>query len=142
VRQAPPIALTLSGSGAWRVAHVALPALSAAVAVFWLSLWLALPFALHLAALTSVLIAAMVWSGSRPRPVHLRWNGEYWAADGRAGEVDVMLDLGPWMLLRFRPPDDVPRWLPVPRREAGPAEQGLRAALYARGAAAAARRQA
>jgi hypothetical protein len=119
---------------------VALPALSAAVAMFWLALWLTLPLPHLLAALASVLAAAMAWLGSRPRPVHLQWNGEHWAADGHAGEVDVLLDLGPWMLLRFRPPDARPRWLPVPRREAGASEQGLRAALYSRGAMAVARR--
>jgi hypothetical protein len=108
----------------------------------WLALWLTLPFAHLLAALASVLGAAMAWLGSRPRPVHLQWNGEHWAADGQVGEVDVMLDFGPWMLLRFRAPGARPRWLPVPRREAGASEQGLRAALYARGVAVAARRQA
>jgi hypothetical protein len=139
VRQAPPIALTLSGAGAWRVAQVALPTLSAAVVAVWLVAWtplLAGPlWSSAVAASASMLVAVAAWFGSAPKSVHLIWTGEHWAADGSPGEVDLMLDLGPWLLLRFRPPAGRSRWLPVPRREAGAAEQGLRAALYARGAA-------
>ena len=130
MRQAPPIALTLSGAGAWRVAQVALPALAAAV----LLAWAAASVALTLAA--AAIVGVVAWRASLPRPVQLQWNGEHWAADGSAGEVDLMLDFGPWMLLRFRRPGARSRWLPVPRREAGASEQGLRVALYSRSAAA------
>ena len=134
MRQAPPIALTLSGGGAWRVAQVALPALSAALVVTWLAPWSPIPASPLLVVPVSALLAAVAcWWGSAPQSVHLQWNGERWAADGSAGEVDLMLDLGPWMLLRFRPPGARSRWLPVPRREAGASEQGLRVALYSRG---------
>ena len=130
MRQAPPIALTLSGAGAWRVAQVALPALAAAV----LLAWAAASVALTLAA--AAIVGVVAWRTGTPKPVHLQWTGEHWAVDGQAGEVDLMLDLGPWMLLRFRPSAGRRLWLPVPRVEAGAAEQGLRAALYARGSTA------
>jgi hypothetical protein len=116
-----------------------MPTLAAAVLAIWFAAWtpwLAGPFlAACVAVSASALVAVVSWVGTRPGSAHLQWNGEHWAADGSAGEVDLMLDLGPWMLLRFRPTVGRSRWLPVPRREAGAAEQGLRVALYARGAA-------
>jgi hypothetical protein len=45
-----------------------------------------------------------------------------------------MIDLGAWMLLRFRPEAGAAHWLPVP--DAGRARHGLRAALYSRASAA------
>jgi len=109
---------------------MALPALAAAVLVAWAAA------SVMLAPAAAAIAGVVAWRASRPRAVHLQWTGEHWAADGDAGEVDLMLDLGPWMLLRFRPSVGRPLWLPVPRGEAGASEQGLRAALYARGPAA------
>jgi RNA polymerase sigma-70 factor (ECF subfamily) len=59
--------------------------------------------------------------------------GRHWSADGVVGTLAVMLDLGPWMLLRLQGTEPVTsRWLPISAREAGPAWHLLRAALFAR----------
>jgi hypothetical protein len=46
----------------------------------------------------------------------------------------VMIDLGPWLLLRFAPADAGAVWLPVAEAACGPAWRALRVALHARGA--------
>jgi hypothetical protein len=45
-----------------------------------------------------------------------------------------MIDLGPWLLLRFAPADAGPVWLPVAEGTCGPAWRALRVALHAQGA--------
>jgi hypothetical protein len=62
-------------------------------------------------------------------PVSLRWDGQRWfvgpastvGLEPAGGRLDVMLDLGPWMLLRFSADEDfrrhgpVRQWLPAQR---------------------------
>jgi len=86
------------------------------------------PFLAGLLAATA-LATLLGWRLTQPRPALLNWDGQRWSVDGEPGEVDVMLDFGRWMLLRFRPARGAVRWLPVPA-----AAQPLRAALYAPGA--------
>jgi hypothetical protein len=133
-RQAPPVDLICSGDGGWRAAQVLLGALAAAVFVAWATLQAALPTGAVMVATATAALggAALGWRRSRPRPVRLVWDGQVWRADGAAGEVDVMIDLGSWRLLRFRPAAGKVTWLPVPDAEAGPAGNALLAALYAR----------
>jgi hypothetical protein len=133
-RQPPAVGLSCRGGGAWRVGQVLLAVLATAVFVAWalLHAGLAGGAAAGSAALTAAVAAAIVTRASRPRPLTLQWDGESWRIDGAPGEVDVMIDLGRWLLLRFRPPAGAALWLPVPAAEAGPAWHALRAALYAR----------
>ena len=133
-RHAPPVAVTCSGGGAWRAVQLLLAALAAAVPAAWAALHagFAEPIAAAAAAAAAVAAAWLVWRLTRTQACTLSWNGEHWAADGQAGEVDVMLDLGGWLLLRLRPLAGRARWLPVPDSQAGPARHGLRAALYSR----------
>ena len=132
MRHAPAVGVTLSGGGAWRTAQVLLAALAAAVFVAWALLHLGGP--VWPAACAAAVAGAVAWRLTQPRPVLLRWDGAAWSANAQPGEVDVMLDLQRWLLLRFRPADGRVRWLPVPAAEAGAAWHGLRAALYSRAA--------
>jgi hypothetical protein len=85
---------------------------------------------------------AALWS-ARMAPVELRWDGRVWrlrqgpasAAEPPAGELRVVLDLGPWMLLRFasRAPTGRSRidWVPVQRLGLEAHWHGLRCAVHA-----------
>jgi hypothetical protein len=72
--------------------------------------------------------------------MRLDWDGSCWrlqapGSDERRGSVVLMLDLGAWMLVRFRATDAQPWrgavWLPLSRRVAADAWSALRVALYA-----------
>jgi hypothetical protein len=134
VRHAPPVGVTLSGAGAWRHGRTLLGALTAAVFAAWGSLHLGAAPTLAAAAggAAALLAGGLAWRAARPQPAQLRWDGASWSADAAPGEVDVMLDLQRWLLLRFRPAQGRARWLPVPAAEAGAAWLALRAALYSR----------
>ncbi len=91
--------------------------------------------ALVLALLAALAVAAMAWQRTRPNACDLTWDGQRWSADGATGRVAVMMDLGPWLLLRWWPDSGVnksARWLAVSGREAGASWHALRAALYSR----------
>ena len=82
----------------------------------------------------------------RRQPITLRWDAQRWyvtdlsrtADDMEVSELRVALDLGGWMLLRFR--CDAPRhtwrrgWIPVQRRGIESHWHALRCAVHARGA--------
>jgi hypothetical protein len=133
-RQAPPVDLICSGGGGWRAAQVLLHALAAAVLAAWLVLQAAWPAGAAAAATGVAALSGGVlgWRLGRPRSARLAWDGQVWRADGTPGEVDVMIDLGRWRLLRFRPAAGGAAWLPVPDAEAGPARNVLLAVLHAR----------
>ena len=137
MRHAPPVGVNLSCGGLWRLGGMLLAALAAGVCTFWLlqhmgwSVWPAAPVVV-MAALAAALALRR---GLRQPPVQLRWDGVAWAADGQAGELDLMLDLQRWLLLHWRPQSaGQVLWLPVPASEAGASWHGLRAALYSRAA--------
>jgi hypothetical protein len=117
--------VTCSGGGAWRVAQVLLAALAAGVAAAWL-----LPRILPVAVVAAV-ATGLAWHFTKPHATLLRWDGAVWSADGQTGQVDLMLDLQRWLLLRFRPAQGRALWLPLPDAEAGAARHALRTALYA-----------
>jgi hypothetical protein len=108
-----------------------LAALAAAAFAAWLLELFGIDGGLLVAGLLAAISLAtlLCWRLTRPRPALLNWDGQRWSVDAEPGEVDVMLDFGRWMLLRFRPARGAVRWLPVPA-----AAQALRAALYAPGA--------
>jgi hypothetical protein len=65
-------------------------------------------------------------------PADLIWNGSQWQWQGVAGDTQVALDLGSWMLLRFDPLTGRRRWIAASRASAEGPWAALRAALYAR----------
>ena len=132
MRHAPPVQVRSHGAG-WRLWQSALMALAVAAFVAWLLLhadgpaWPAGPVA--------GLGAVLAWHALQSDAVELVWDGQVWLANGGAGEVDVMLDVAGFMLVRFRPEPGGRlrwvRWVPLSRRDMGVAEHALRVALYA-----------
>jgi hypothetical protein len=136
VHAAPAVSVLCRQGGAWRWFRALLAALAGAAFVAWglahlqLALWPALAFAL--------LAGGLAWWLAQPSPMRLAWDGQHWSADGRVGRLDLMMDLGPWMLLRLRPADAPGRclWLPLGvgdvEADTGASLHALRAALYCR----------
>ena len=124
----PPCTITVARFRAWR-AGVAVVAL-AGLAV--LGAWLVASPLGELAwvragvALAAIAIVALALSLWRQPVVRLRWDGVSWTVAAAAGEgqevpgrMDLAIDLGSFLLLRFRPagrsgPAAV-RWIPVDR---------------------------
>jgi hypothetical protein len=90
------------------------------------------------ASVSGVLAAAAAWVCGRGERATLAWSRGSWlltrpAPDAPAtpGSLALMLDLGPWMLLRFRAVDRrASRWFCIDESAAGPAWHALRAAVY------------
>ena len=130
MRAAPPVSVRCSGGARWRWAQTLLPALATGVFAAWLLLMNA-QSATPACAL-ALAIGLVAWRFSVPREAVLAWDGQRWTADGNAGELDVMIDVGGWLLLRLRPESPgAARWIGCTAREAGPAWHALRAAVYA-----------
>ena len=144
MRAAPAIQVSLNRFGAWRVAMLVLALLAGLAAVGWLAGQEALVgtrkgFAMFAAA------ALLLWLGvslARVHAMELRWDGQCWAlrpmlpagTDPVVGEISVAVDVGPWMLLRFRPWKRSrwaqATWLPVQRWGMKPRWHALRCAVY------------
>jgi hypothetical protein len=130
MRAAPAVTVHGTGGWPWRGLRTALPAASAGVLAYWL-----LQRAEHEgwpAIVVAVGVALAAWWRARPRAVALVWDGQRWTADGAAGALQVMIDIGPVLLLRLLPERGAARWIAVTATEAGPAWHGLRAAVYSR----------
>ena len=108
--------------GGWTASHSEVPAL------------LAWPLA-------GMLGAWAGWIAVSPMRGRLRWDGQAWWNAPHSGaahplhSVDLMMDLGGWMLLRARAEPRHGRWSPgrwcgIGRRDVGAAWHGLRLALY------------
>ncbi len=159
MRVPPPFALTLAPAPGWsRVYPMAAGAAAAvtsgwAVAMFGASIGpeamlLAgqVPLSVAFAALVPLALGCGLALISRPGEVFwIAWDGRRWAlspvggrshATAEHGVLDVMIDLGDWVLLRFRPAEAGPwavwrhRWLPA-RLSPGSDATALRATLYA-----------
>jgi hypothetical protein len=134
----PRFSLGPAPGAAWGVSALVLLAAAAVVAWFAAADG-AVPAWLAVAALVAI---APALSLLRMPPLRLDWDGSRFRGDGADGVLDIGLDLGPWMLLRWRPAGTsrpwAPRWLPVSARAIGPAGwHALRCALHAPPAAAA-----
>lgn len=135
MRAAPAVSVRCTGGPLWRAWCALLPALAAGAFAAWVGghLGQAVPGAAIGLALAGALLA---WAWWRPpgRATRLAWDGHHWTADETGGALAVMLDLGPWMLLRLQAAAGwrASRWVPVGRHEAGAAWHLLRAAAYAR----------
>jgi hypothetical protein len=144
MRGAPPVALTCDGGLVWRAVQAFLPAAAAGALAPWLAGHggLGVSGQAVAALVFAMAAAAWAWRASAPRPVALAWDGEQWRLGpaGAPGRVDVMIDLGGWLLLRHVGGGARGRasWLAVSAAAAGPALHGLRVALQAAAAAPAA----
>jgi len=130
MRAPPAVAVRCTGGWPWRLLNIALPTLAAGVAAAWALLHVEAPVAPAAAVATGVLLLA--WRLSRPRERLLQWDGQRWTVDGLPGRLQLMIDLGPLLLLRLHPEQGRGPWLAVTAAEAGAAWHALRAAVYSR----------
>ena len=140
MRAPPPVEFTSALGRAWRAALSLLVGASVAVPLAW-----GLPyFAAHwggnrpdaffgalgnplvqaaLAVWVGAMVVAAFWLHRRAvgaREHTLRWDGQDWVLAGshrpdQRGDASLMLDLGPWMLVRFLPYAGIgaATWLPL-----------------------------
>ena len=158
MRTAPALHVSLTRFGIWRAAVVVLTLLGSLTSAGWLIGQEGLAGLAKGVAMLAV--AALLWvlglSLMRLPARRLSWDGQCWTlldltaggTESVAGDVSVALDLGPWMLLRFRPVAGSAwwqsmqsmhsTWLPVQRHGIGPQWHALRCAVYSPRAAKAA----
>src|SRR5947209_136364 len=111
MRASPPIEISLDRDGWWQAAVAVLAGATAAAVIAWAiavsSQRNAWEIGLVLAcASIAILLAVTV---ARTSPAVLRWDGQTWrvsqgtgaALRVREGTLQVSIDLGAWMLLRF-----------------------------------------
>ena len=144
MRASPAFQVSLHRFGVWRSAVLLLAALGLAVIAAWL---ITRERPVGLAAMIAAAFAAAVsvgWAVSLAKvpAVSLRWDGQLWhlgapaatPGDAAPGDLHVAIDLGPWMLLRFRPAVPGHRgravWLPVQRRGLEAQWHALRCSVY------------
>lgn len=112
---------------------------------FWLACQPELPVPVSfqwIATGVAFLLLARGLASARVQPVSLRWDGQLWhlgppasvGHEPRAGALRVLVDLGPWMLLRFEPAYSTWRhrsiWLPVQRLGLESQWHALRCAVH------------
>ncbi len=129
MRASPAFQVVLERFDVWRWAVLVCALSGAGAMAAWLVLQaVAVPLAVRwLVATVAVVLLALGAAATRVRPVSLRWDGQLWhlgpaASAGHephAGALRVVIDLGPWMLLRFEAADSSWRhratWLPAQR---------------------------
>jgi hypothetical protein len=145
MRAAPPFQVSLRRFGVWRLGVLLFAALGLCSVAAWVhTREQAAGFQFWMILLASVVIVlALTMSLFRLPPVNLRWDGLSWhlgapdvrAVDMVAGDVQAVIDLGPWMLLRFvaadsRPRRPTTRWLPVQRHGLEGQWHALRCSVY------------
>jgi len=152
MRASPAFQCVLNRFGVWRAAVAGLASTAIVVLLMWLGTRTEPVPTSGLAAWIGAMLAvpALAASLMRMPAVTLRWDGQQWwlarvARSSRAaaaaqidatdGEIDVALDFGGWILLRFRPISAAPgepgsRWLPVQRRGLEAHWHALRCAVY------------
>ena len=143
MRASPPIEIAVSRYGWWRGAIAALVLVSAATTLGWLLASVGqIGWGFGAAAAATTLASIGLASTClRTPPMTLRWDGQAWhlaaagEAGGRPGELQVAVDLGPWMLLRFATQADGGRravvWLPVQRPGLEARWHAVRCAVHA-----------
>jgi hypothetical protein len=156
MRAAPPVEVQSALRGGWWAAAAGLWLSALGCFAVWLTwhiageaasaFWAELPLVLVVSLLavgTLAAAATLLWH-ARQEPMRLSWTGSLWVctpvagaaasvlADAPAWEVDLMLDLGDAMLLRWRalpPALGQTIWLPVSSTSAPAAWHALRVAL-------------
>lgn len=129
---APPVRVSLGRSAGWVFFVGLCSGFAAASIAAWVLLRNEAPVAFALLlGFVAALIAAWRMQHSHA-PADLMWDGSQWQWQGIAGDAQVALDLGPWMLLRFDPLAGRRCWIAASRASAAGPWVALRAALYAR----------
>lgn len=138
MRAAPPVQMACGRGGRWRHAVGVLAATAALALGLWVTGWLGRsPGVVGLVVVLAVVAGVAVsWQlGGLDDPGWLIWDGRAWTLQGQPGQVAVMIDLGSWLLLRFRVQGDAGwRWLPLHVRDCGAPAHLCRAALLAHAA--------
>ena len=138
MRAAPPVTVTLDRPRCALAALIALAGVALVASAAWA--W-SRRDAVGFAVMSAVALHAVWTLGAalRRRPLSLRWDGTRWLlADGptaerRPGTLAVSLDLGAFLLLRFRADAAVrrrTRWLPAERADHPGDWHALRCAVY------------
>ena len=143
MRASPACQITIREFGWWRAGVGAVSLAAFALAGSWLlgesrmSTWVC---TVLLMALAAVVCAASLLA--RCPPLSLRWDTQRWnlgpaatvGEEPSAGQLAVALDLGTWMLLRFRPEPAASRfsmvWIPVQREPVHHDWHAFRCAVY------------
>jgi len=134
MRTAPPVSVAVASGGGWRLALAGLVAVCAGACTAWLLAHVQLPHALSATVAASALAGAAAWRLLPPKEGLLAWDGSQWSLGPVSGPLQVMVDLGAWMLLRLDAPSSREGlWLAVGAAHAGPSWHALRAAVYSRG---------
>jgi hypothetical protein len=151
MRQAPAVRVPCVDGALVRNVPLALAGLTAAAMAAWLTARLGGTVASSAIVAAAVACAGLAWGWRRSLRLArctsvLQWDGAAWsllidaastgsAAQGQAlalERVDVMMDLGGWLLLRARPARGAVRWLPMRERDVGADFRAVCRALYAR----------
>ena len=127
---APPVSVRGTGGRGWRAVQVLLPALAAGVFSAWLMAHA--QASLFPAVLPALAVGAWALRSTQPRSRTLAWDGQQWLCDDVAGELQVMIDLDRWVLLRWRVAGARWLWTAQSAAESGPVWPLLWAALHAR----------
>ena len=144
MRASPALQVVIDRFGVWRAAVIVLALAGLVVVLAWtVSPQASLPAASRWpAAVAALALLLFGSSAARVAPVSLRWDGQLWhlgppASAGHepeSGQLHVVIDLGPWMLLRFEPTESTWRthttWLPVQKRGLEARWHALRCAVY------------
>ena len=145
MRHAPAVRVPCVAGALWRYLPMVLQSVTVAAMVLWCLHMLAVaPLWSRLAAgAAAAAVAAWIALALKPTSPTLQWDGTSWSLLGRDTEqpialsrVDVMMDLGAWLLLRAFDAERRARWLPVHRLDAPADFRALCRAVYAHASAA------
>lgn len=150
MQSASALQVTIRSFGVWNAALALLGMWVVAVAACWSLSWHETPMVWSGAACMALALVGLAGIASlvRRQPIVLRWDGQRWhltdvhrgLRDQEVFDLRITLDLGGWVLLRYRAHGLSPRpwgsgWLPVQRYGIETEWHLLRCALHARGAA-------
>jgi hypothetical protein len=144
MRGSPSCVIPVRRSGLWRIAVGVVAAAAISALVAWALLT---PLGQTSAARIAVVLAALATLGLAASLLRmptgtLRWDGSAWTFAEQArrptaplpGELEVAIDLGAFLLLRFRPGGTPAwrstRWIPVERRGLEREWHSFRCAVY------------
>ena len=145
MRHAPAVRVPCVAGALWRYLPMVLHSVTAAAMALWCLHWAGVESLWSWLAAAAAAAVVVVWFALAVKPTAstLQWDGTSWSLLGRDTEqpialsrVDVMMDLGAWLLLRTLDAEGGVRWLPVHRRDAPADFRALCRAAYAHASAA------
>jgi hypothetical protein len=144
MRGSPSCAIAVRRFAVWRFVVAVVTLLSLASLIAWIGLSPAAQFISPRVAAALMCLAAVALAASllRSQPVELRWDGSSWSCRDLAaplaapvsGELEVAVDLGSFLLVRFISPATRGQrrvcWIPVERRRLEREWHSFRCAVY------------